>query len=99
VVPKARADIAKAGKFGGRWTDGFQGKVTEGGGFIRVSFTMPKDPPMKYWRVFQNGAIIRGKPMLWIPLSFAKDAQGIRAKTTPESCSALTARAASLPCS
>jgi hypothetical protein len=83
VVPKARADIAKAGKFGGRWTDGFNGKVTEGGGFIRVAFTMPKTPPMKFWRVFQNGAIIHGKPLLWIPLSFAKDAQGVRAKDYP----------------
>jgi hypothetical protein len=38
---------------------------------------------VKFWRVFQNGAIIHGKPMLWIPLSFAKDAQGIRAKDYP----------------
>lgn len=83
VVPKARADISKAGRFGSAWTNGFNGKVTEGGGFIRVSFTMTGNPPVKYWRVFQYGAIIRGKPMLWIPLSFAKDAQGIRARDYP----------------
>jgi hypothetical protein len=79
VVPLARADIAAAGKFGSRWTSGFNGKVTEGGGFIRVSFT----EAVPYWRVFQFGAIIRGKPLLWIPLSFAADALGIRARDYP----------------
>jgi hypothetical protein len=36
-----------------------------------------------YWRVFQNGAIIQGKPLLWIPLSFATEAQGVSAKDYP----------------
>lgn len=79
VVPRARADIRQAGKFGPRWTDGFQGKVSEGGGFIKVSFT--ESAP--HWEVFQFGATIHGKPMLWIPLSFAKDAQGISARDYP----------------
>jgi hypothetical protein len=79
VVPRARADISAAGKFGSRWTDGFQGKVTEGGGFIRIAFT----EKVPYWRVFQFGAVIHGRPLLWIPLSFAKDAQGIRARDYP----------------
>lgn len=83
VVPRARKDISGAGRFGSRWSDGFKGKVTEGGGFIRIAFNMPSDPPMKHWRVFQFGAIIRGKPLLWIPLSFAKDAQGVRARDYP----------------
>lgn len=83
VVPRVRADISRAGKFGTRWSDGFKGSVTEGGGFVRVSFGMPSSPPMKYWRVFEYGAIIRGKPLLWIPLSFAADAQGIRARDYP----------------
>lgn len=79
VLPRALADISKAGKFGARWTDGFRGKVTEGGGFIRVSFT----EAVPYWRVFQNGAVIHGRPLLWIPLSFAKDAQGVNARDYP----------------
>lgn len=79
VLPKGRADIRQAGKFGPRWTDGFQGKVTEGGGFIRVSFT----EAVPYWRVFQYGAVIHGNPLLWIPLSFAKDAQGVNARDYP----------------
>jgi len=83
VVPKAQADIKSAGKFGSRWVQGFTGKITEGGGHIKVSFSMPSDSPMRHWRVFEFGAIIRGRPLLWIPLSFAKDAQGINARDYP----------------
>lgn len=83
VVPRAKQDISNAGRFGSRWSDGFQGKVTEGGGSIKVSFNMPSAPPMKHWRVFEFGAVIHGKPLLWIPLSFATDAQGIRARDYP----------------
>jgi hypothetical protein len=79
VVPNVRADIRKAGNFGVRWTDGFQAKVTEGGGFIRIAFTQS----VPYWRVFQHGATISGKPMLWIPLSFAQDAKGKKASEFP----------------
>ncbi len=79
ILSKGRADIRKAGKFGSRWTDGLHADVTEGGGNIRISVT--EDVP--YWRVFQDGAVIHGKPMLWIPLSFASDAQGIRARDYP----------------
>jgi hypothetical protein len=83
VVPKARADIAGAGKFGGRWTSGFRGSVKSTPDGVHVLFTMPTKPPMKFWPVFQKGATIRGKPMLWIPLSFAKDAQGVLARDFP----------------
>lgn len=83
VVPRARSDISSAGKFGARWVTGFKGKVSQGGGHYLVSFTMPTKPPMVHWKVFEYGAVIKGKPLLWIPLSFAKDAQGIRARDYP----------------
>jgi hypothetical protein len=79
VVPRAREDISQAGRFGSRWTQGFTGKVTEGGGNVKVSFS----EVVPYWRVFEFGAVIHGRPLLWIPLSFAKDAQGIRARDYP----------------
>jgi hypothetical protein len=81
VEQQANADIAGAGKFGARWH--LTGSKTEGGGFIKLTFTMPSGPPMKYWRVFEFGATIHGKPMLWIPLSFASDAKGIYARDYP----------------
>jgi hypothetical protein len=79
IKTRGDADIKQAGNFGSRWTDGFHVNVTEGGGHIRIAAT--EDVP--YWRVFQYGAVIHGKPLLWIPLSFAADAQGIRASEYP----------------
>ncbi len=76
IEAKGRADIAGAGKFGSRWTEGLNATVSEGGGNIRINVT--EDVP--YWRVFEFGATIHGKPMLWIPLSFAADAKGVYAR-------------------
>jgi hypothetical protein len=76
---EGEGDIESAGNFGSQWTEGLHATVTEGGGNIKIDVT--EDVP--YWHVFQYGAIIHGKPLLWIPLSFAKDAQGIRARDYP----------------
>ncbi len=79
----ARADIKKAGNFGKRWTEGLQATLTEGGGSIRLNFTHDQIG----FNVHQFGATIKGKPMLWIPLStsFGGDsaAQGVRARDFP----------------
>lgn len=87
-LKNARADISAAGNFGSRWTKGLTAKVTEGGGNIRIAFqhTIP------YWRVHQTGAIIRGKPLLFIPFSFAADAQGVRARDYPGKLFRITRR-------
>ena len=79
ILSQGRVDIAKAGKFGARWIFGLQARVGEGGGNIRVSIT--HDNP--FFRVFQRGALIKGKPLLWIPLSFASGVQGIFARNYP----------------
>lgn len=77
---EGRANILMAkGKFGSRWRQGLHAKVTHGGGNYRIS--MMHDVP--YWRVFEYGATIHGKPLLWIPLSFATDAKGVRARDYP----------------
>lgn len=73
------ADIAKAGNFGPRWTDGFTVEVTQGGGNTIITARMA----VPYWRVFQFGNVTHGKPMLWIPLSFATDAIGVSARDYP----------------
>lgn len=79
VLRLGRADIRGAGNFGSRWTEGLQGEVRRGGGSIRLDIT--HDVP--YFTVFQFGKLIRGRPLLWIPLSFAADAQRIRARDYP----------------
>ncbi len=79
IEEKGAKDIASAGNFGSRWTQGLHAKVSEGGGNIRVSVTHD----VSYFSVFETGKIILGKPLLWIPLSFADDAQGVNARDYP----------------
>jgi hypothetical protein len=75
----AAVDMANAGNFGPRWTEGLNVEITEGGGNIRMAFNHNVD----YFSVFQYGAVIHGKPLLWIPLSFAEDAKGVLARNFP----------------
>jgi hypothetical protein len=81
IVARAKEDIKGAGNFGSRWTDGFSAEVSRGGGNYRLDIS--HDVP--YFNVFERGALIQGNPMLWIPLSFASDAQGFRARDYPGS--------------
>jgi hypothetical protein len=79
LLTKGRADIARAGRFGSRWTEGLTAPITEGGG--RIVLNLSHSVP--YFMVFQRGKVIRGKPLLWIPLSFAGIAPGLRARDFP----------------
>jgi hypothetical protein len=78
-VRVASADVASAGKFGTRWTQGFETSITEGGGHIRVAVSHQ----VPYFSVFQYGKVIEGKPLLWLPFSFAADAQGVWPRDFP----------------
>lgn len=69
-------DIKSAGKFGYRWIEGLHVDVSEGGGSVRIAVTHT----VPYWRVFEYGAVIHGKPLLWIPLSFADVPKGVWAR-------------------
>ena len=79
IRERAAADMASAGNFGPRWTHGLNVEITEGGGNIRIAF----NHNVPYWSVFQYGKVIHGKPLLWIPLSFAADAKGVLARNFP----------------
>lgn len=79
IRQRAADDMGSAGNFGPRWTHGLQVSITEGGGNIRMAFS--HDVP--YFSVFQYGKVIEGKPLLWIPLSFAEDAKGVYARDYP----------------
>lgn len=79
ILKQGWADISSAGRFGSRWLQGLHVTTTEGGGSIKIDVT--HDVP--YWSVFENGALIKGRPLLWIPLSFADDAQGVSARNFP----------------
>lgn len=61
ILEKGRADISAAGNFGARWTEGLKANVSgDGDG---VNLTVTEDVP--YWTVFQFGAVITGKPLLF----------------------------------
>lgn len=78
-----RADIARAGDFGSeRWQNGLQAKVSYQS---RADLTIRLTHSVKYWKVFEYApTVIRGKPLLWIPLDFAGVPSGLRARDYPE---------------
>lgn len=78
IKEQGDADIQAGGNFGDRWTNGFHADVS-GAGF-KSKVTVSHDVP--YWRIFQYGGVIHGKPLLWIPIP-GTDAVGIRAKDYP----------------
>lgn len=79
IVEKGRDDISSAGNFGSRWTEGLTSDVG-GSGNVR---TVTIRQAVPYWRAHQDGAVISGKPLLWIPMSSATEAQGVSAKDFP----------------
>lgn len=76
IQTRGAQNIASAGRFGSRWTEGLHADVSEDGASIVVTHDV------QYFSVFQYGKTISGKPMLWIPLSFG-GARGVSAKDYP----------------
>lgn len=74
LLELGREDIANAGGFGARWTDGLH--VDLEGATPNMRLSMTHDIP--YASIFETGGTIHGSPLLWIPLSDT-DAAGIRA--------------------
>jgi hypothetical protein len=75
-----REDIRAGGNFSSpRWIDGFRAKVSYRS---RTDINIRVTHSVAYWKVFEFGAKILGRPMLWIPLSFG-NAFGVSAKDYP----------------
>lgn len=81
VKQLARADIRAAG-FSGRWANALRlNKYPRSGASVdAAAFVYHKIP---YAGVFEDGATIQGKPLLWVPLSSAPKKIG-RSRMTPE---------------
>lgn len=71
IKERGDADIAAAGNFGSRWTQGLNVTVEN----MRISMTL--DEPGA--DIFEHGGTIHGNPMLWIPIS-GTDAVGTQAR-------------------
>lgn len=82
IEKRGRRDIARGGNFkSDRWQAGLQAKLSYQS---RSDLTIRATHSVFYWRVFEYGATIKGKPMLWIPLDFATEAKGVRARDFSE---------------
>jgi hypothetical protein len=64
ILREGRSDIASAGRFTGAWISGFTYDIS--GGEKSTTIVFRHSNPL--WRVFQSGATITGKPLLWIPV-------------------------------
>lgn len=56
--------------------DGFHTEVRD------TTINVKHDAP--FWLAFEEGRTVQGRPMLWIPLSFATEAQGVKARNFPQ---------------
>jgi hypothetical protein len=75
IKQATKDDVQGAGRFGSRWFP--DAMVRTGGGNVRIDVT----EQVPYWRIFQHGGTISGRPLLWIPLGVAgNDAAGVSAK-------------------
>ena len=79
-LDRGRQNISSAGNFGSRWTEGLRGTITKVSN-DDLNLVFSHDVP--YFMVHQTGRLIRGKPFLAIPMSFADDAQGVLARNYP----------------
>jgi hypothetical protein len=75
IQREGRADIASAGRFGGKWISGLTYEILDGDKVKTIVFHHSNN----LWKVFQFGAKIQGKPLLWIPV----DPGGPRARDFP----------------
>lgn len=66
IVTRGRANIANAGFTSNRWRKGFKYAIDDRGTPKASSFIWHSVP---YAHVFEQGSTIRGKPLLWLPLS------------------------------
>lgn len=78
ILVEGRANIAAGGNFSSaRWQEGLQVKKSYRS---RSDISLRVTHAVFFWRVFEYGARIVGRPMLWIPLGFAREAKGVLAR-------------------
>lgn len=86
ILARGQTDIQSAGSGGSAGSIGFSAiasslrtAVTQGGGNYRLSVSNSSP----YFWVHEKGALIKGNPLLWIPLSFADVPKGVYARNYP----------------
>src|SRR5262245_389482 len=65
AVQEGRQNIARAGKFGPKWQQGLQYRIRGGEPSLQAKAIIFHK--FGFAGVFEHGATIQGKPLLWIP--------------------------------
>ena len=82
IKTESRASIARAG-FTKRWENAFRVNVYPTRGQVSVDAAALAFHKIPYAEVFESGATIRGKPLLWLPLP-GRPKKLARKRLTPE---------------
>lgn len=92
ISVRGKQDIARAGQFGTRWLDGLSVDAQPASGyFINNRIEIGHDQLGA--RNFEEGGTVRGRPTLWVPLSFANVPKGQTAKNYPGGLFRVTTKA------
>jgi hypothetical protein len=78
IENEGRANIKGAGKFGQRWRKGLVATTYPTSGVLinaRIDVTHDQIGA----GLFEHGGVVRGKPLLWLPLTYAR-LKGVRAR-------------------
>ncbi len=75
IKAEGRAAIARAG-FSKRWENAFRAIEYPGGGKVSANAAAFIYHKIPYAEIFESGGTIRGKPLLWIPLSTSTERLG-----------------------
>lgn len=83
LLIRGRAQIASSGNFGSaRWQQGLHAEAQPRfGALTNAKIDLWHDVP--YAHIHEFGGVIHGKPLLWIPLSFAGVPKGLYARDYP----------------
>jgi len=82
IQREGRRDIASAGRFSTKTQRGLKAFKLRKRAATKT--TVVRVTMNRFLRGFEFGAVIRGRPLLWIALSFAADARGMRARKYPK---------------
>lgn len=82
IRQRGQGDIQRAGLFGARWTEGLQ-VVADPATGNAINNTITITHSVVGAETFEFGGVHVGRPLMWVPLSFANVKKGQRAKNFP----------------
>lgn len=81
IEDRAGRDILRAGKFSSRWPEDFIAEVKHPDKARSTISTYFRT--IFFGHIHEFGGVVKGKPLLWIPLSFRPELKGVWARDFP----------------